>query len=511
VCVCVRACVCVATAAVPWVPLVWQTHRRPLAATRASHLRTCLARTSLARARKAERQAAKEARLQSLVSDSANTTSDKRASGGFGDPPPGWDAAAWAEGPGDGGGGGRARGVSAAVAAGGGDGAFTRTALFGVEESAVEEGGASEAKDDETPVQRMERQERERLHALRSELDSIYTAIDAQRSAAEGAATAEAALTAAARQLAADIATADAEHTQVEENNAVRKPHHIHTRTPSHPQPSIPHPSPPLHPCLLRQVRKRALELATDPKGSRARLQEAVKQSAAALMVLAEEWEGHRAPLLDELREAQRARQSRKEGAVAKMSAVKTLRTEMRGMVGELQARDENLGRLQTELSKAKGANRASYTERILDVVRNLRKQKEEIRKILADIRDSQKDVNALQETLQRSFSAADEVIFRDAVKSAASKQCYKALARMHEAFANLVEHAQVASLLQYPLPLTHPHLITYIPSPDLTPHLTAVLIPSPSHAPPSARCAGDRQRRHHHRRATGQGRRALR
>ena len=43
----------------------------------------------------------------------------------------------------------------------------------------------------------------------------------------------------------------------------------------------------------------------------------------------------------------------------------------------------------------------------------------------------------------QRSFSAADEVIFRDAVKSAASKQCYKALARMHEAFGNLVENAQ--------------------------------------------------------------------
>ena len=69
---------------------------------------------------------------------------------------------------------------------------------------------------------------------------------------------------------------------------------------------------------------------------------------------------------------------------------------------------------------------------------------------ILADIRESQKEVNGLSQTLQRSFSAADEVIFRDVerTKSNAAKQCYKSLARMHEAFANLVEHVQASAAL---------------------------------------------------------------
>ena len=55
------------------------------------------------------------------------------------------------------------------------------------------------------------------------------------------------------------------------------------------------------------------------------------------------------------------------------------------------------------------------------------------------------RQVNQLSETLQRSFAAADEVIFRDAQgsKSAASKQCYKALAAMHEAFGRLVDNVQ--------------------------------------------------------------------
>ena len=63
---------------------------------------------------------------------------------------------------------------------------------------------------------------------------------------------------------------------------------------------------------------------------------------------------------------------------------------------------------------RARQSRRSTYTERILDVVRNLRKQKAGIEQILGDIRDSQKEVNTLSETLQRSFSAADEVRERE-------------------------------------------------------------------------------------------------
>ena len=192
--------------------------------------------------------------------------------------------------------------------------------------------------------------------------------------------------------------------------------------------------------------RAKALELAVDPDGSRQRLQKASSASAAALMQLAEEWEAHRGPLLEKIREAQSARRRRKEGAVQKMAQVKQLRGEMKQMVSELGDRDETVARLSKELVKAKGAARSTYTDRIMDVVRNLRKQKLGIEKILADIRESQKEVNGLSETVQRSFAATDEIVFRDAVKSAASKQCYKAVAAMHDAFGRLVEHVQEIS-----------------------------------------------------------------
>ena len=76
-----------------------------------------------------------------------------------------------------------------------------------------------------------------------------------------------------------------------------------------------------------------------------------------------------------------------------------------------LQERDDASARLAKELERSKGGTpRSTYTDRIMDIARNLRKQKVEIERILTDIRESQKEVNALSETLQRSFAAADEV-----------------------------------------------------------------------------------------------------
>lgn len=104
-------------------------------------------------------------------------------------------------------------------------------------------------------------------------------------------------------------------------------------------------------------------------------------------------WQAHRAPLLDAIREAQQAREARREGARAKMARVRTLRSDMRSLVTELGERDEAIARLQVELGKKRGQSRSAYTERILDIVRNLRKQKAGIAQILMDIKGSQKEV----------------------------------------------------------------------------------------------------------------------
>ena len=250
---------------------------------------------------------------------------------------------------------------------------------------------------------------------MREELESISRAIDEQRRAHEAAVEAESALSGTVRQLQAEVAREAAEAAK---------------RGAAH------------------ASRAKALELATDPEGSRSRLTKASATTAAALMQLAEEWEAHRAPLLQRIRDAQRVREKRRESSVLKMAQVKQLRAEMKVIVAELTERDETSVRLNKELAKAKGAARSTYTDRIQDVVRNLRKQKEGIKKILTDIRESQKDVNRLTETVERSWVITSEPVFEDATKkkNASSQQLYKAVAALHASFGSLVERVQEIS-----------------------------------------------------------------
>jgi hypothetical protein len=388
--------------AVSWVPVGWLPRRVPK--VRHPGLRRAWAHAGLLSAKRAQKQAALEARLQTL-SGGGGAGATSRA-GGFGDPPAEWTS--------DGAG-------AARVRYGGGfgraEGRLAHEARFAHDEGGgFDVAAAAGAVDGETAAQRAERAERDKLQALLGELEAIHSAIEEQKGLADSAKAAEAALVASVRQLEGEVRQSGIEQQRRE---------------------------------VDQQVRRRALELATDPDGSRKRLQAAIAQSAASLMELAEEWEGHRGPLLAQIRDAQLERQLRREGAAKKMGEVKTLRADMRAMVRDLGERDEAIGRLTAETGKAKGAPRASYTERIMDVVRNVRKQRAGIEEILADIRESQKEVNTHSERLQRSFSAADEIIFREASTAAntkagaTSKACYKSLARMHEAFGNLVEHVQ--------------------------------------------------------------------
>lgn len=66
-------------------------------------------------------------------------------------------------------------------------------------------------------------------------------------------------------------------------------------------------------------------------------------------------------------------------------------------MVDQLHERDELTARLVAELERQpKGEPRSTYTQRILDIVKSLRKQNVDINKILGDIREMQKEVGVV-------------------------------------------------------------------------------------------------------------------
>uniref|UniRef100_A0A4W3J9T5 Coiled-coil domain-containing protein 22 n=1 Tax=Callorhinchus milii TaxID=7868 RepID=A0A4W3J9T5_CALMI len=104
--------------------------------------------------------------------------------------------------------------------------------------------------------------------------------------------------------------------------------------------------------------------------------------------------------------------------------------------------RKENVHRqLVLELEHlSRGVGRAAYTQRILEIVSNISKQKEEITKILSDTKELQKEINSLTGKLDRTFAVTDELLFKDAKRDEAVRKAYKYLAALHENCSQLIE-----------------------------------------------------------------------
>ena len=186
-------------------------------------------------------------------------------------------------------------------------------------------------------------------------------------------------------------------------------------------------------------IKKRTLELLDNPEENTKKLQAICDKTAGKLLELAQQWEQHRKPLIEEYRKKKDVIARRKDEAKLKLGKVKEMRDESKGMLAELRAKEETAKTLAKELEKLpRDVKRSSYVNRILDIIRNVNKQRQEIDKILGDIRDARKDVNTGTSKLERSFAAADETVFKDAKAKPDYKEVYKILVEMHEAFQKL-------------------------------------------------------------------------
>ncbi|KAF3825490.1 hypothetical protein GH733_005472 [Mirounga leonina] len=107
----------------------------------------------------------------------------------------------------------------------------------------------------------------------------------------------------------------------------------------------------------------------------------------------------------------------------------------------EAQRKEEVYKQLLSELETlARDVSRLAYTQCILEIVGNIRKQKEEIIKILLDTNKLQKEINSLFGKLDRTYAVTDELVFKDAKKDDAVRKAYKYLAALHENCSQLIQ-----------------------------------------------------------------------
>ncbi|XP_035594319.1 coiled-coil domain-containing protein 22-like [Oncorhynchus keta] len=189
------------------------------------------------------------------------------------------------------------------------------------------------------------------------------------------------------------------------------------------------------------RMKKQTIDLMPDAENNLAKLQALVEGSAKRVVNLAAQWEKRRAPLIDEHRRLKELCSNQEIESSRKLSEIKELHHRIHQSAEESKKKEALYKQLITEFENLpKDVSRSAYTARILEIVGNIRKQKEEITKILSDTKELQKEINNLTGKLDRTFAVTDELVFKDAKKDESVRKSYKYLAALHENCTQLIQ-----------------------------------------------------------------------
>jgi hypothetical protein len=180
-------------------------------------------------------------------------------------------------------------------------------------------------------------------------------------------------------------------------------------------------------------------------------LQNAVEAARKRMVALEAEWAATKAPLEERLAARSLAAERRRQRAEEQLRQMAAMRLELQEMVANTRQREEDQRRLLAQYEAApKGLNRSAFVKRIMEIVRNVKKQEDEIVRIAADTRAVQRDINAAQSALTRAYALVDETIFRDAKREdshgsdmhaslgGTAKEAYRLLTNIHAGFTDL-------------------------------------------------------------------------
>jgi len=193
----------------------------------------------------------------------------------------------------------------------------------------------------------------------------------------------------------------------------------------------------------IYRIKKRVLDLLPNAQENIGKLQDLADSNASKLLSLNEEWERVRGELVEEYRTKKEALQARKDVIASKVELLRKMRAEMKERVAEIRQKDELYEQSVAELnSLPKSINRQVYVKRISDIVKNIDKQKEEIKKILEDVKSIQREINVKGESVKRSFDVADELIYQTAKvrRDPTAIQVYKNVVNLRSGFNHIID-----------------------------------------------------------------------
>jgi hypothetical protein len=188
------------------------------------------------------------------------------------------------------------------------------------------------------------------------------------------------------------------------------------------------------------ETQQRTIEYADDLEGNTARLEadaRVLREEMGDIRTAFEEKEGRYRAQCDAL---EGERSGRRAALAQALAEGRRCRRKAVQLTAEIQAKEEQRAALAFEYQRLpKTVDRELFLGRIMDIVKNIRKQQAEVAKIHGDNTALQKDINHAAQAVTRSFIATEEGVYRDAAKDAVAKQVYRQLVVLREHFDALI------------------------------------------------------------------------
>ncbi|XP_073843006.1 coiled-coil domain-containing protein 22 homolog [Musca autumnalis] len=177
-----------------------------------------------------------------------------------------------------------------------------------------------------------------------------------------------------------------------------------------------------------QKFHERTCVILENPQENVVKLEGLICKTRERRLAVEHQWQSHREPALKQIEELQKLRQSKN------LHNIQELRQTIQDYETSLKDKTNVHAKLAEELKRcAIGiAPRKEYTRRIYEFIGNIRKQRNDIYKILDDTRDLQKQLNSVSAQLQRQFNYTDDLLFQSAKVHSHAKQAYKLLASLH-------------------------------------------------------------------------------
>lgn len=164
-----------------------------------------------------------------------------------------------------------------------------------------------------------------------------------------------------------------------------------------------------------KKLKERVTMLLDDPAESKERLLQSLEAAKKRKETLNNKFESHRAPLAGQLESFSGTNSVKLQRAEERINSIREVRTTIAEIQEDIRNKSKIQQQLQTELSQMKRVTeRSAYTSRIVDIIKSIKKQNNDINEVLKDTKSLQKSINSMEGQLQRQFAVTEDLIWNN-------------------------------------------------------------------------------------------------